>query len=625
MPEGDLILYAWWQPVNHKVTFYHSYEDMEANKPYSAEGSTYDYYVPHGNVIQSPYTPPADPTNGKYKFDGWFYINDKGIETLWDFENSTVTSDVKIYAKWTSNTLMNYTVKFVYRKDGNDIEIADPITGSALAGYTKTFEAKVGSALKDGYQTRYFPEIQSHSLVIDIEDETKNVYTFYYVYRETVPYSVYYLTKENPNNELGTTTYNGETYYLIAKTKTVEQNEKAIVTENAALIGGHVFDAYQKRLYIDPNDSSKNILYFIYEKDNVNGQYIVHYMTEKVDGSGFDEHSSFTGKMSDGSFYSVPNPPQKIEHFTWAQGYNNGTNIEKMSGTVTAGEVLELWVYYTRNEYPYKVQYLDQVTQQPVSPEKNDTAKWESQVTEKYVEVENYELVNEPSYTIAISDDSSKNIITFYYKENEVTINYEVVGPEGCGTVSPESESIRLSSNSAGGSTANPSSSIYKFVGWYSEKECTTLLSSDAKFIPEKGKKWTPATYYAKFEYALTSLTIKKDGAEEIDTNQSFIFIVKGADDATKEISLTVVVHGNDQVTIKDLPVGKYTVEEISNWSWRYKPTSESYTVDLKPDSVPLPIKNDRKNIFWLDGNDWCDNQFGKKETNAAEEVEADA
>ena len=637
MPANDLILYAWWEPINHDVTFYHSYEDLEAGKIYSVDEITYDYDVPHGSIIQSPFTPPADPTNGKYDFLGWFYINENGIETLWDFKNTTVTSDVKIYAKWTSNILMNYTVKFVYKDgNGNEIEIADPITGSALAGNTKTFEAKVGSALKAGYQTRYFPEIQSHSLTVDIEDETKNVYTFYYVYREYVPYQVYYLTKNNPGTSLGTTTYKGETYYLIAKTKTVEKNEKAIVTENAVMISGYVFDEYQKRLYIDPNNT-QNAIYFIYEKDNVNGQYVVHYMTEKADGSGFDEHSSFTGKMSSGSVYSVPNPPKEIQHFTWAKGHAG----EVMSGTVTAGNILELWVYYTRNEYSYKVQYLDQVTGLPVHAEKNGTAKWESQVTEKSVDVNGYELLGNKTYTLTISDNSLENVITFYYVK-DVTIKYQVVGPTGCGSVDAPAETIGASTGKANGSTATASSNVYKFVGWYLDADCKNAVPeewvSENRIKPQKpGEFWVNVTYYAKFEYNLTSLTIDKvfpDGADySMDINQSFLFDIVEVDESGNVVSngvnLTVTIHKDGSIKIDGMTVGhRYKITEKTDWSWRYgkcapssnlagsKVSGNSITVKLSADAAAnkVTFTNERTYKYWLDGDDYNVNIFKKKD-----------
>lgn len=625
MPANDIILYAWWEPVEHDVTFYLSYEEMLNNNIYTVDDKAYDYDVPHGSKIQNPYYPPNDPENGRYEFVGWFYVNENGIETMWDFDNSTVTSDVKLYAKWTSKTLVPYTINFVYRdKDGNETVIGEPITGSALAGNNKRFFAKVGSELKEGYQSKYFPKVPDHSLTFDIDDETKNVYTFYYEFHETVPYTVHYITKENPGNALGTITYNGETYYKVYATKEVTNNDKAIVTENAEMISGYVFDEYQKRLNIDVVDATKNVIYFIYKKDIVNGQYIVHYMTQNANGTGFDEHSTFTGKMEGGSTYTVPNPPKTIQNFTWAEGHEK----EKLSGTVEVGKILELWVYYTRNEFPYKVQYLDRATGQPIIADKTGSAKWESQVTENYVDIKGYELANNTSYTIDISDDASKNVITFYYVK-DVTIRYQVVGPIGSGTVTPDSEVVKAITGNAQGSTAKPSSNAYKFVGWYSDKDCQNPVPAEwvdasGKITPQKlGELWiNGTTYYAKFEYNLTSLTIKKVGWETIDPNQTFIFNIKG-NGVGNNVNLDVTVHGNGSVTIDGLTVGAtYTVTEKTDWSWRYEFDSVSVDkvtiVTQKDSSVSITIglngtitfTNERKVNQWLDGDSWCNNMF---------------
>ena len=56
-----------------------------------------------------------------------------------------------------------YTIS--YKLQGTDTEIAAPTTGSGLAGVTKTFEAKGGADLYDGYQEGYFPVVKSHSPV----------------------------------------------------------------------------------------------------------------------------------------------------------------------------------------------------------------------------------------------------------------------------------------------------------------------------------------------------------------------------------------------------------------------------------------------------------------------------
>jgi len=41
---------------------------------------------------------PVEPTRSGYIFDGWY--QDATFETIWDFDNDTVTSDITLYAKW---------------------------------------------------------------------------------------------------------------------------------------------------------------------------------------------------------------------------------------------------------------------------------------------------------------------------------------------------------------------------------------------------------------------------------------------------------------------------------------------------------------------------------------------
>ena len=71
-------------------------------------------------------TEPTDPTRDVYTFGGWY----KELEctNAWDFDTDTVTSDVTLYAQWTTST---YTVTF--DKNGGDTE-ADPTTKTATHG-----------------------------------------------------------------------------------------------------------------------------------------------------------------------------------------------------------------------------------------------------------------------------------------------------------------------------------------------------------------------------------------------------------------------------------------------------------------------------------------------------------
>ena len=70
-------------------------------------------------------------------------------------------------------------------------------------------------------------------------------------------------------------------------------------------------------------------------------------------------------------------------------------------------------------------------------------------------------------------------------------------------------------------------------------------------------------------------LTIKKtaaDGSMKIDENQTFVFHVKGNNNG---VDMQVVITGDGQQTIKNLPMGDYTITEDTSWSWKYTPVDK--------------------------------------------------
>ena len=103
------------------------------------------------------------------------------------------------------------------------------------------------------------------------------------------------------------------------------------------------------------------------------------------------------------------------------------------------------------------------------------------------------------------------------------------------------------------------------------------------------------------------SLTIEKDGCNEtLDENQSFVFTVSG-----NGVNMDVVIHGNNSVTIKDLPAGSYTVTENTDWSWRYTPDGNGKTVEVPGGgNGTVTFINSRDKVKWLDGNAYCDNKW---------------
>lgn len=592
MPAGDLVLYAKWKPVTHTVEFYMDKDALDAGNKLSTHP---DINVPHGSKA----TPtPAEPKNGSYTFIGWFYM-ENGVEKAFDFANMPVTKDMQVYGKWSSKVLKQYTI--YYKIQGTDTEIADPTTGSGLAGVTKTFDAKGGTDLYADYQEGYFPVTKSHSLTLDIENDANNVYTFWYVQKEAVPYTVKYLNKKT-----------GEPLAGVPE-KIVSDNRKAVVTENFVPVSGMMPDAYQKRLVVSAEEGAVNEIIFYYTEDTTHAYYKITHYTENLakDSQGNTTWTEYASSQAVGDIGKTYNAePMTIPGFT----YDSTVPGTVVSGKLTA-EGLELNLYYTRNSYPYQVRYLEQGTGKQLAAPKKSNGKYGQVIYESAIDIANYTAVAPTSQTLNIrieeGTEAKLNIITFYYTENEATINYVAVGPEGAtdfGSVNPTSETVKVLSGKAQGSTATANAPTFRFVGWYSDADCTNQLSTDAKYVPAKINNLNvSATYYAKFEYNLTDLTITKN-ASPYDANDMFIFTVK--DSAGKEVAKVALTAG-ESVTIKNLTVGEeYTVTEDNNWSWRYKDQNpQKITLTADPTQNVVTVKNEIENNNWLGASSYAINQ----------------
>ena len=603
MPASNMTFYAKWVPVTRTVKTFLT-EGAIGGTPLNT------WTVTHGTSIPNP---PADPTNGGYTFVGWFY-KEGNAEKAFDF-SMPVRKDLNLYAKWSSNVLVNYTIRFQLE---DDTPVASPITGSSLAGNTKTFDAKGGVDLFAAYQTGYFPTTNSHSITLDITDLSKNEYTFVYVPRTSVPYKVRYLEVET-NNVL----------YPEKSTTTTS----ALVTENFQTITGYMPDAYQKRLVVSL-DESQNVITFWYVKDTTHAPVqVVHYV-QNIVGDGYTTHQTFTNLNGIiGQSYSEG--LLSIAGFEYASSKVNGVVTpligNQLTGTIqTSGLLLE--IYYNRKLYPYEFRYILQGTTTVLADPLTGTARYQTQVTQNPKVIPGYVASpNTPqAITIQIENGTSavNNLKTFYYQEQQVLINYVAVGPQGAtnfGTLNRTSENLPVVSGTALGSTptAKPG---YRFVGWYKDPELTVVATTATTLIPQKTKDYDDssvvligyeaATYYAKFEYDRTSLTVHKTGAEAIDENQSFIFTIKGDSTATLGIELRVVINISSEQTqgsktIQDLPVGHYTVTEDNGWSWRYTPDSVVKGIDLHPTNTnTVAFLNTRTSLKWLNGASYKYNKF---------------
>ncbi len=590
MPASDVTLYAKWAPKTHTVKTYLTENDL------SNVGSALETWtVSHGKTVENP---PENPSKGEYTFVGWFYKDADGTEHAFDF-SMPVTKDLDLYAKWSSNTLMKYTIHYKL-KDGTSI--ADDTKGSALAGSTKTFEAKTGTQLTEGYQSGYFPETSSHSITMDIDNPAKNEYTFVYVQKDEVEYTVKYLEKGTERQ--------------LEKPKIVKTRE-AVVTETFKQIEGYAPDAYQKRLVLA---AENNEIIFWYVKDDTHAPVQIIHWTQNIAGDGYTEYQSSTNLNGEiGQTYSEAS--LTIAGFTYNENPKHPVDgyPAKASGELTAsGLVLNL--YYDRIAYPYEFRFLEQGTNKQLAAPASGTARYQAQVTQKAETIPGYTLVSAENQAINIAiedpaDVAKKNVKTFYYQEQTVNIKYQVVGPDGSGALNNYQETqLKVLNGTANGSTPTPNAG-YKFVGWFEDEACTQAVNKawvntgTNKLTPQKSvpygdqKGYGAATYYAKFERDVFDLKITKNvTGKGANLNQTFVFTVKN--EANETIS-TIVLKNGETKTIKGLPVGTYTVTEDTNWSWKYTPVGGGATQELKVDSIQngvatVTFKNINNGTNWL-------------------------
>lgn len=452
MPAASVTVYAKWAPKNHTVKTFLTKEKIEENDPID----TWDN-VPHGTAVTNT---PADPQNGSYVFVGWFYM-DGNVEKAFDF-SMPVVKDLNLYAKWSSNTLVTYTI---YYKSG-DTEIAEPTTGSALAGTTLTFEAKTGDELNEGYRSGYFPNTGSHSLTMDINGN--NEFTFVYVAKEKVNYTVRYLEKG--------------TEKVLHEEKTAETSN-AIITEKFVQISGYAPDAYQKRLVLSANEA-ENVITFWYTEDNVHAPVQIVHWIQNIAGEGYTEYQSSTNLNGEiGQTYT--GIPLTIPGFTYNAEKSNA------SGELTA-EGLELNLYYDRVKYSYTVRYVDAAdNNKDIDPEANVTGEglFGAQVIGSQKEFNGYMPAdNEPKQKSIIIGTGTNEIIFYYYP-------CYYIGHVRSGSLN-NTDTIRLT-----GSKANLTAAVtpgYLYGGAFTDVACDAANVQTFKkgetamgFTPVKGK-----TYY---------------------------------------------------------------------------------------------------------------------------------
>lgn len=201
-------------------------------------------------------------------------------------------------------------------------------------------------------------------------------------------------------------------------------------------------------------------------------------------------------------------------------------------------------------------------------------------------------------------------------EKDKVTINYVVVGPDGCGTVSPTIETPYVDAASVSGSTAAASDGFH-FVGWYDNPECSgTALSTDATYAPSKPEAgWADKTYYAKFESLTYTITFTTEEGGTLTGKTEHTGLAYNADfpdepgkvantgyyfdgwykDGNKVASLPEKVTESATYTAKWKKFDPATLN-LTNKFWK-ELTSDTETLPENANSFTLNIKNEKNQI----------------------------
>lgn len=631
MPASGLILYAKWAPVDHTVNFFTTYDELRAYEEDSTSVTPFaSNYVTHGETYGAVNT----PTKADMIFAGWFYI-ENGQKKAFAPLNMPVNHDLNIFADWSSHSLQPYCVSYVLK--GTDTKIADDTTGFAYAGTTRTFDAKVGdpyNQLYTAYNNGYFPTVSSHSITVQQEGEQgvalRNTFSFAYVEASNIAYTIRYLDRETglPLSEA----YNGT-------------STKAVLTERFKPIANYIPDSFYKRLVLevkeDPENpdhyigTENNVITFYYVKNSTSAFYAVHFMLEKpnataaqkaqyyIDGSGGYEEtgSSIEGIGPISNTTPIRIAPQEFAGFTpftdhakisvggveQADTANYDAGSNRFALYITR-EGSELYIFYQRENYPYRVHYYLYNTTTSLNEDATGHAPYESMIPQDPRNIEGYTCVNPARQNITIHDTEASNTIIFYYRPNEYMVDYVAVTDEE-GLLSLPRELVSGSANLVG-SVPTPKPNC-EFVGWYTDPECSQPVTAANGAIDNATKRFTPnknslsrsetgtyyGVFYAKFVKLVGDLTIQRTGAAE--SNQVFVYEVRSVEDSDYVIYVTVT--GNTSVTIHDLPLGDYTVTQQNGWSWRY--TDASQPVAHNTDGTTVTFGQSEQTNQWLNGN----------------------
>ncbi len=677
MPDNDITVYAYWKPKTFIVNFYNDESDYRNGNPFKhSEPVDYGTFINPSEAEQSLVPPVITSPTGEYNAAkaGWYYYDSNNKLHAFDPATMTVSGNMDLFMKWSSTVPSAFGVHYVV-KNNESVKVADDTTGYSFVGLTRTFKAKVDDELNEGFKTNYFPDRSSTSILMSGDPE-QNEKSFYYVHRDSVPYTVRYLEKGTDRPLL--------------EDKIVSDNIYSVVTEKYVPINDYVPENYYQSLIVTVSDdpaeeAENNVIIFYYTEDTVNVPYHVKYLieddngkyTQEIDGvtyhfkeAGYIDSISQRGSTKDitvntYSGYEADNYHEIIYAKTDDVEYSTEGEPHKVNGASSVSLTLdddctgkELHIHYLKKYYPVKITYKSSNMNEEALKLWNEAMlaeysgltgedpveyggvryyrsfyridedqKYNDTYTSSAKELNGFNITGANSKSIIVADDDSftKNKMEFIYTRLEqMMFRFYGVIPDGNSrTIADPNEISLLSYNQQiryvgerpTTVRAETSTDLYRFVGWYNDEACTQKVNDSLLSGSAKNEFRPLGSNDDVSYYALYDF---KRGDLTVttdgcdDTSQSFEYIIRGKDPHNSHIEMKICINGNGSKTIKNLPIGNYDVIQ-TDWSWRYTPDAVAKTAAVN-DTAPVQadFTQTMSDTRWLDGNGYKDNKFAE-------------
>ena len=683
MPAHDVALYARWELVKHNVQFWIDEKSVGSD---AAGKVAYYENISHGMSVgdaysgKENYVDPEEYLNQHqeykdYTFAGWYFIDEDGTENRFDIKNTPIKADMDIYAKWTSDTPVEFTFKYQDEK-GN--QLAEDYTGLALPFTPVTMSAKIGTDLTmapaNEDPMRYIPAVSSHTLNMDV-DPTKNVFVFTYSLPGTVEYTVQYLAGKYENIDGKQVLVPDESMEpLVNEKKGVTPN--AIVTVSYEPVKGYVPQATQLRLIVSTEE--ENVIQFLYLPNETNEYFNA---THIIVDHNKQEKEYFSEKGMKGTIGQlVAVNKQNISGYAFSraevvQTSYNDTAEQWETETVPAQEPdgdtvqhiltdggMHVYLYYTPVQYPVIVQHLKAGTTDKLLPDEEIMKDYGSTLNaENFAKVEK---INEApgmdyrvssydplTHTVKVDDGTApaENVIIIYYEPDvaDITISKKI-------TESTEENAPDL--------PADEWNEPFTFTVTLTDEDRKALTAVDIT-LPDEARQTETLTngvltFTLQNDHWMTIHDLPvgtKYKVQEQDTGKFKISYSCNAEDTLTMLDVDMIVTNmypkyageliveksglaeNESAIVKaDVggvvyylvlnktngytatisgikPGTSYNVSEVTNWTWQYSSTitGGSGTITEQSTTAKVVITNTRTTDKWLHDESHVENDFG--------------